>query len=96
MAFTEDMTVFFNTDEFAVQVTLDGVAVTGIFEAPWQLGAVGDAGMMASAPAIRLPTASVPASPVGKNLVHGAVTYTVAEHRPDGTGVSLLLLERAS
>jgi hypothetical protein len=40
--------------------------------------------------------ASVPASPVGKSIVIASVTYTVAEHQPDGTGVSTLLLERTT
>jgi hypothetical protein len=29
-------------------------------------------------------------------VVVGAASYTVAEHQPDGTGISLLLLEVAA
>jgi hypothetical protein len=32
---------------------------------------------------------------VGKAAVVNAVTYTIVEHQPDGTGVSRLMLERA-
>ena len=96
MAFTEELTAYFNTSDFAETVTLDGVEVAVIFDEAWQIGAVGDAGMMGTAPAAQLPTASVPAAPVGKTFVRGAVSYTVAEHRPDGTGVSTLILERAA
>jgi hypothetical protein len=44
---------------------------------------------------LTLPTAHVPASPVGKAAVVGSTTYTIVEHQPDGTGVSRLMLERA-
>lgn len=75
--------------------TLDGVAVSGIFDAAYVLAAAGTIGMADTRPAFTLPTASVPASPVGKPLVIGASNYLVAEHQPDGTGVSTLLLEAA-
>ncbi len=96
MAFTEDLSVFFNEDEFAVSATLDGASVTGIFDNGYTLGTVGPTGMASSQPMFRLATASVPASPVGKSLVTGGTTYSVAEHQPDGTGVSTLMLERTT
>ena len=96
MAFTEDLSVFFNEDEFAVSATLDGASVTGIFDNGYTLGAVGPTGMASAAPMFRLPTASVPASPHGKSLVTGGITYRVVGHEPDGTGVSILLLEKTS
>lgn len=95
MAFTEDMTVFFNTGDFASSATVGGVAVKGIFDKAYQFGDVGDSGMASTAPVLTLATASVPASPVGVAVVIGAVTYTVAAHEPDGVGVSLLMLEKA-
>ena len=45
---------------------------------------------------LTLATADVPASPVGLTVVVGAVSYLVAEHEPDGTGISRLLLESAA
>jgi hypothetical protein len=55
----------------------------------------GLAGMASTMPSLTLPTASVPASPVGKAAVVSGSNYVVVEHQPDGTGVSTLLLERA-
>lgn len=97
MAFTEDFAAFFDTDDFAVALTLDGVPlVEAIFDNAYALGGVGPIGAATTAPAITLPTANVPADPVGKAVVHSGDTYTVIAHEPDGTGVSVLLLERAS
>ncbi len=94
--FTEDLSAFFSTAEFATAATLNGVAVAGIFDAPLALGGVGEYGMASTQPAYTLPSVSVPANPVGLALVIGATSYVVAAHEPDGTGVSRLLLERAA
>lgn len=92
---TEDLSTFFSAAEFASAVTLNGVPVTGIFDNANALGSVGPYGMASTQPTLTLPTTSVPANPVGLSAVVGAVTYLVAAHEPDGTGVSRLLLEAA-
>lgn len=78
-----------------MDATLNGVAVTGIFDNANALGSVGPYSMASTQPTLTLPTTSVPANPVGLSAVVGAVTYLVAAHEPDGTGVSRLLLEAA-
>lgn len=93
--FAEPLAAFFKTSAFGVAVTLDGQAREAIFDNEFMLGRVGDAGLAATQPMLTLRTADVPASPVGKAAVVEAVTYTIAAHEPDGTGVSRLLLERA-
>lgn len=95
MAMTEDLSVFFDATEFADAVTVGGVAVQGIFDAAYAAASVGAYGMAGSAPALTLATASVPADPVGLAAVVGGVSYLVAAHEPDGTGISRLLLETA-
>jgi hypothetical protein len=52
-------------------------------------------GMAGTQPTLRLRTADVAADPVGQAVSVNAVAYTVAAHEPDGTGVSVLMLERA-
>lgn len=81
--------------DFGQAVTVDGASVRAIFDAAYAAGSVGAAGMAGVGPVLTLKTADVPASPVGKAAVVGATNYVVAEHQPDGTGVSLLLLEAA-
>lgn len=90
--FSENLGPFFSLNEFAVNGTLAGADVRGIFDQAYVAAGAG-MGMSSTVPTFTLPTASVPASPVGKLLVVGSVTYAVAEHEPDGTGVSLLVLE---
>lgn len=89
--FTEDFSTFFA--EFGRDATLGGEAVLGVFDNAYALGNVGVVGMAGSQPMFTLPTASVPADPVGQSLVIGADEYLVVEHQPDGTGVSRLVLE---
>jgi hypothetical protein len=96
MAFVENLVPFFSTAEFAVDATLNGVAVRGIFDSAYQLGDVGSSGMASTAPVLTLATTDVPSSPVGKSVVVNSISYVVSAHEPDGTGVSLLLLERAA
>ena len=93
MAFVENLTCYFA--DFGVDATLHGAAVRVIYDNAYQAGAVGPYGMASSAPSLTLPTASVPASPVGKAVVVAGTNYTVAEHQPDASGVSTLILERA-
>ena len=94
--FVEDLTAFFDTTNgFAQAVTINGSSVSAIFDNANALGSVGPYGMASTQPMLTLPTTSVPANPVGLSAVVGAVTYLVAAHEPDGTGVSRLLLEAA-
>ncbi len=91
MAFTENFSTFFDTTAFAVDATLDGVAVVGIFDGAYELEDIGG-GVSASGPAFTLPSSSVPSPVIGLALVVNAVTYKVAEPMPDGTGVTRLRL----
>lgn len=74
---------------------VNGAAVAGIFDNGYQPGNVGAFGMAGTQPGFTVPTASVPANPVGMTVVVGGVSYLVAAHEPDGTGISRLLLETA-
>lgn len=93
---TEALSAFFSAAEFASTVTVNGVTVAAIFDNANALGSVGPYGMASTQPTLTLPTTSVPANPVGLSAVVGAVTYLVAAHEPDGTGVSRLLLEAST
>lgn len=94
----EDLTPFFDTDSgFATTATVNGViGVPVIFDNGYALGSVGPYGMASTQPSLTLCTADVPATPVGVSVVVGAVTYLVAAHEPDGTGISRLLLEASA
>lgn len=99
--FAEDLTPFFDHDSVGVSVaTVGGVAGIGVqFSNGYALGNVGALGMASSQPAITLPDTAVPADPVGSAVVitqgHGVGNYLVAVHEPDGSGISVLVLEVA-
>lgn len=94
--FNESFDVFFEASEFAVSATVDGIAMSVIFDAAYALGDVGNFGMSSAAPVVTLPTAKVPADPIGKPVVVNGKSYLVTVHQPDGTGISTLTLEAAA
>lgn len=76
--------------DFGADATLNGAPVRGIFD-----NAYGESfGLVASSsPVFRLPSSIAVAT--GQTLVIAATTYTVAGIEPDGTGLTLLRLEKA-
>ena len=90
MAFTEDLSVFFDTDEFADSVTYNGVAIAGIFDNAYFEGQ----GIQSAQPVFTCPTASVPDAKHGDVLIRAGITYKVVGVEPDGTGITLLRLEK--
>lgn len=91
MAFTEDLTPFFNEDDFAVAATLQGVAVSGILDEEYvePLGNV----VEGRHPIFQCRASDVPSVAHGQSLVVGARTFKVRGVEPDGTGIMLLRLE---
>lgn len=92
MALAEDFAPFFQ--EFAVSATLGGEAVSGIFDGPYASAALNQVTMGAAMLSFTLSTPAT--DPVGASLVIDATTYLVVGHEPDGTGVSVLRLERTA
>lgn len=82
-------------------VSINGAtAIAGIFDNDYILAEAGATGLAASAPAVTVPTSAVPAVFSGVPLqvqgAGGTSLWKIAEHHPDGTGLSVLLLERAA
>lgn len=77
----------------AAETTVGGVAVPdAIFDNGYMQAPLGSFGAATSQPRLTCTTASLPADPVGAAVVVAGQGYTVVEHQPDGTGISLLLL----
>lgn len=74
--------------------TLNGVEVAGIFDNVYHAGDIG-IGIASTQPAFTTLTANVVGEAVGQLLTIHGTGYYVAAHEPDGTGMSLLLLEVA-
>lgn len=95
--FAEDLTAFFNADEFADNAKLAGVDVVGIFDKQYLVQGSG-MGFAATRPAFTLPASAVPATPTGKPLVlEDGTNYKVCAIDPEGSDrdVTVLLLELA-
>lgn len=92
--FEEDLTLFFNTAEFADTATLGGVDVAGIFD-DQHVTSSGGMGFASTRPAFTLPAAAAGATPAGKVLVHDGITYKVAAVDPEGSNrdITVMLLE---
>lgn len=80
-----------------VRLTIDGGAeIDGIFRNAPATVDVG-IGMTSSAPSLTVDTANVPADPVGRTVqIANGTTYRIAAQEPDGTGLTVLILEKAS
>lgn len=94
-----DRAVFFNPEEFGVEASYTlaaggaATAIDGMFDnAADEL--LGEPGLIGRPPTFKCRSADLPAGAAkGDTLVVNAVSHTVQEIRPDGTGVSELVLE---
>lgn len=93
MPFTEDLTPFFETADFATAATYNGATtVNGIFDREYiePLGNI----VEGTAPVFMCALADLPSVDHDDTLLIGATTYKVKGVEPDGTGVVLLRLEK--
>lgn len=94
MPFEEDLAPFFA--DFDTDAVFDGAAapVKVIFDRAAERSLLGELGMATTSPAITLPSSAVPPAVEGQGVTVMAAHYTVAEHQPDGTGISTLFLTK--
>lgn len=82
--------------DFGVDCMLDGRLVRAVFDNGYTLASpLGSVGIAASGPMLTLATSDVPTQPDG--LIVTALddaSWRIVEHQPDGTGISVLILER--
>jgi hypothetical protein len=91
--FAEDLSVFLNSAEFATDATLDWVPVKGIFDAAY---AQAFDGIATTATAFTMASADCHGATHASVLIIGAKSYRVRNIQPDGTGLTVLLLERTT
>lgn len=95
MAFTEDLDNFFDTDEFAVDATVNSYDFKVIFDEPTQ-GVEGlDASIEETHPSFHCKTADLTAAAAKRNdtaTVDGN-DFTIAAIRKDGQGTSTVWLK---
>ena len=93
--FAEDLSPFFDVaGGFAVTATVGATSFPVIFDNGYQ-GAL--SGMVESTgPVCRAKSADVSTVVQGTSITISAVAYKVREVQPDGTGVTVLFLERSA
>ncbi|MCK5602113.1 hypothetical protein KAR91_09595 [Candidatus Pacearchaeota archaeon] len=90
-----DVLAMLDRDEFGASVsTLDGVDIQGIFDAEYfEVDAGGEVGSESTQPGFVCRDSDLPANPRDLVLSVDGTSYTVITPKPDGTGVTALVLE---
>lgn len=101
MAFTEDFDDFIDTDDFGVSATYtpDGgspVSIDGIFDKEFLAIDEGVVTLSSSNPMFLTKTTNVSSAAPDDTLLVDSVTYKIVEVRPDGTGMTMLILGATS
>lgn len=89
--FVEDLSPFFNVDDFAVNAMLDWDPVVGLFDTAYMQAFDGVSG---ATTVFILPTDSALNATSESILVIDDARYRVRSVQPDGNGVTTLQLER--
>ncbi|HDK41519.1 MAG TPA: hypothetical protein ENG93_02540 [Nitrospirae bacterium] len=90
---TSDIDMMLDTSEFAVTATYDGsTSVNGIFDNDYEAADLGEGAVEASVPTFLYKSSDISNVQQGMTLVVNGTTYKVREIRPDGTGMTLLVL----
>ena len=97
--FTEDLSAFLDLGGFAVQATALNesavqVQIPVIFDAAGSVSTTGLMGMAGTQPTCTLQTSDVVAAWQGWQLTINGDDYAAVAHTPDGTGLSILTLEK--
>jgi len=88
--------IFFDEDDFAVSVTLNGQTFSGIFDSPYQeIGLGVDVTVSGAFPTIMCRSVDVTGVAYSDAITVDGEDYTVREIMPDGTGMTTLGLEQA-
>lgn len=90
MPFTEDLDVFLAPGDFARAVTVKSTSLNAIFDAAY----AEDFDIEGASPRLTCASADLPADLAhGDSAVVGSTTYKVRNIQPDGTGITVLVLE---
>lgn len=99
MAFTEDLTPFFDTNDFAVEATIKNPdnstlrTANVIFDDGRQNAGLLNAGIEVPNTTMRCKTADLASVTHNHKVTIGATTYRIINRQDDGTGVSTVALQ---
>jgi hypothetical protein len=87
----QNLTPFFNTQEFATLAMIGGLAVSGVFDRLY----VEYADITGNHPTFLCPSEQISHIELGDEITINQKSYTIAAIQPDGTGLTLLVLHEA-
>tara|TARA_R100000808_G_scaffold24841_1_gene58699 strand:+ start:2478 stop:2786 length:309 start_codon:yes stop_codon:yes gene_type:complete len=96
---TADLNAFFDTDAHGSTVTYtpsggSASTINGILNNEFELVDIGDVGVESNIPILTVKTSDVSSVAQGDTFVIDSVTYKSVIIRPDGTGITEIVLEK--
>lgn len=98
MFYDDDIDAFFSEDEFAKSVSYlehgntTATSISGIFDAPGNIVAIGRANMIIERPQILVKTSDIPNISPSDTMTIDSTVYKVVEWTSDGTGTTTVIL----
>ncbi len=90
----DDLDIFLDDDEFAVDVILNAVTIQGIFDNEFLAAVEGDIGIESTLPQGQFKTSDVSSAIHGDVMTINSVDYNIIGIQPDGTGITLIFLSQ--
>ena len=87
-----DLDIFLDDDEFAVEITFDGGTVLGIFDNEFAVAVEGEIGIESATPQVLVKDSDIAGATHGQTMTIDSVVYKIIGIHPDGTGLTLILL----
>ena len=89
-----DLSAFVDTNDYGTTATFNSASISGIFENEFVESDGGlEAGIGYTVTRFICKTTDVSGASFGDNITINSVTYSIREIRPDGTGMSELIIE---
>ena len=89
-----DLATFIDTDDFAVSITYNSASIAGIFDDEYKGVNPLTGEIEATAPQVIVKISDVSGIVHGSVLLINSTTYYVISIRPDGTGLTTLILSK--
>lgn len=89
---TNDLDIFLNSNEFAIDITYNSTTIQGVFDAEFSSAVEGEMGIESTVPQVLVKTSDVSSAVHGETMTINSVVYNIIGIHPDGTGMTLILL----